>query len=255
MKIEIIIFLTVLGAVMGSFLGCMGYRIPNKVKATSPRSFCNECGKQLKWYMNIPILSYIFLGGKCAYCKKPINFIYPFVEIVCALLFLCNYLMYDFTFEFWIATIITCTLMVTIISDFLYYYISDRVLIISGLAIIITLCCSLEMSEVFKHIIASALLFAIMYGLKLLGNYMFKKESLGDGDIKLMAIIALALGTINSLIALFIGSVVGLIFSLIISKKNKDGIIPFGPFLLIGALMALYFSNIITPFITEYLVF
>lgn len=255
MKIEIIIFLTVLGAIMGSFLGCMGYRIPNKVKATSPRSFCNECGKQLKWYMNIPILSYIFLGGKCAYCKKPINFIYPFVEIVCALLFLCNYLMYDFTFEFWIATIITCTLMVTIISDFLYYYISDRVLIISGLAIIITLCCSLEMSEVFKHIIASALLFAIMYGLKLLGNYMFKKESLGDGDIKLMAIIALALGTINSLVALFIGSVVGLIFSLIISKKNKDGIIPFGPFLLIGALMALYFSNIITPFITEYLVF
>ena len=94
MKIEIMIFLTVLGAVMGSFLGCMGYRIPNKIKATFPSSFCNECGKPLKWYMNIPILSYIFLKGKCAYCKKPINFIYPFVEIVCALLFLCNYIMY-----------------------------------------------------------------------------------------------------------------------------------------------------------------
>ena len=222
MKIEIMIFLTALGAVMGSFLGCMGYRIPNKIKATFPSSFCNECGKPLKWYMNIPILSYIFLKGRCAYCKKPINFIYPFVEIVCALLFLCNYIMYDFTFDFWIATIITCALMVTIISDFLYYYISDRVLIISGISIIITLCCYLEMSEVFKHIIASALLFAVMYGLKLLGNYMFKKESLGDGDIKLMAIIALAIGTINSFVALFIGSVVGLIFSLIISRKNKS---------------------------------
>ena len=226
MQIEIMILITVLGAVMGSFLGCMGYRIPNKIKATSPRSFCNECGKTLKWYMNIPILSYIFLKGRCAYCKKPINFIYPFVEIVCALLFLCNYLMYDFTFEFWITTILTCALMVTIISDFLYYYISDRVLVISGIATI-----------------------------KLLGNYMFKKESLGDGDIKLMAIIALALGAINSFVALFIGSVVGLIFSLIISKKNKEGIIPFGPFLLIGALMTLYFSNIITPLITKYLIF
>ncbi|MGM9875059.1 MAG: prepilin peptidase [Bacilli bacterium] len=255
MKIEIMIFLTVLGAVMGSFLGCMGYRIPNKIKATFPSSFCNECGKPLKWYMNIPILSYIFLKGKCAYCKKPINFIYPFVEIVCALLFLCNYIMYDFTFEFWIATIITCALMVTIISDFLYYYISDRVLIISGISIVITLCYYLEMSDVFKHIIASALLFMVMYGLKLLGNYMFKKESLGDGDIKLMAIIALAIGSINSFVALFIGSVVGLLFSLIVSRKNKDGIIPFGPFLLIGALMTLYFSNIISPIITKYLVF
>ncbi len=255
MQIEIMILITVLGAVIGSFLGCMGYRIPNKIKATSPRSFCNECGKTLKWYMNIPILSYIFLKGRCAYCKKPINFIYPFVEIVCALLFLCNYLMYDFTFEFWITTILTCALMVTIISDFLYYYISDRVLVISGIATIITLCVYLSMNDVFKHIISSALLFAIMYSLKLLGNYMFKKESLGDGDIKLMAIIALALGAINSFVALFIGSVVGLIFSLIISKKNKEGIIPFGPFLLIGALMTLYFSNIITPLITKYLIF
>lgn len=163
--------------------------------------------------------------------------------------------MYDFTFHFWIATILTCALMVTIISDFLYYYISDRVLVISGISIIITLCIYLEMSEVFKYIISSALLFLIMYGLKLLGNYMFKKESLGDGDIKLMAIIALALGVINSFVALFIGSVIGLIFSLIISKKNKEGIIPFGPFLLIGALMTLYFSNIITPLITKYLIF
>lgn len=253
MKIELIVLITVLGAIMGSFLGCMGYRIPNKIKATSPRSFCNECKKPLKWYMNIPILSYIFLKGRCAYCKKPINFIYPFVEIVCALLFLCNYLMYGLSLNFWLSTILTCALMVTIISDFLYYYISDRVLIISGISIIISLLCYLDKIEVFKHIIAGALLFAVMYGLKLLGNFMFKKESLGDGDIKLMGIIALALGIINSFVSLFLGSLVGLIFSLIISKKNKEGIIPFGPFLLIGALMTLYFSDIITPFITTYL--
>ncbi len=253
MKIELIVLITVLGAVMGSFLGCMGYRIPNKIKATFPRSFCNECKKPLKWYMNIPIISYIFLKGRCAYCKKPINFIYPFVEIVCALLFLCNYLMYGLSLNFWLSTILTCALMVTIISDFLYYYISDRVLIISGISITISLLCYLDKMEVFKHIIAGALLFAIMYGLKLLGNFMFKKESLGDGDIKLMGIIALALGVINSFVSLFLGSLVGLIFSLIISKKNKEGIIPFGPFLLIGALMTLYFSDIITPFITSYL--
>lgn len=234
---------------MGSFLGCMGYRIPNKIKTTYPSSFCNECKKPLKWYMNIPIISYILLGGKCKYCKKPINFIYPFVEIVCALMFLCNYLMFGFGETFFIATIITCALMVTIVSDFLYYYISDRVLILSGIGILITLLVYKEPTEVFKYIISAAIVFGIMYGIKLLGNYMFKKESLGDGDIKLMGVVGLAIGVIYSMISLFIASVVGLTFSLLATAKNKDGIIPFGPFLLIGALMVIYFKEYIEMFL------
>ena len=152
-EIFTMIYITIMGAIMGSFLGCMGYRIPNKIKTTYPSSFCNDCGKPLKWYMNIPIISYIALGGKCAYCKKPINFIYPFVEIACALLFLCNYLTFGFNMNFFISTIITCALMVTIVSDFLYFYISDRVLIISGLAIVITLFIFETPEVVFKHII------------------------------------------------------------------------------------------------------
>lgn len=252
MEIFTYVYLTVLGAIMGSFLGCMGYRIPNKIKTTYPSSFCNECKKPLKWYMNIPIISYIVLGGKCAYCHKPINFIYPFVEIACATLFLCNYIMFGFSMNFFISTIITCALMVTVVSDFLYFYISDRVLILSGIGIIITLLCFENLDVVFKHIISSAIVFILMYLIKLLGNAIFKKESLGDGDIKLMGIVGLALGLMNSAISLFIASITGLVFSLIISRKNKEGIIPFGPFLLIGALITLYFSDIITPFIEMY---
>lgn len=252
MEIFTYIYLTVLGAIMGSFLGCMGYRIPNKIKTTYPSSFCNECKKPLKWYMNIPIISYIVLGGKCAYCHKPINFIYPFVEITCATLFLCNYIMFGFTMNFFISTIISCALMVTIVSDFLYFYISDRVLILSGIGIIITLLYFENLDVVFKHIISSAIVFILMYLIKLLGNAIFKKESLGDGDIKLMGIVGLALGLMNSAVSLFIASITGLVFSLIISRKNKEGIIPFGPFLLIGALITLYFSDIITPFIEMY---
>ena len=252
MEIFTYVYLTVLGAIMGSFLGCMGYRIPNKIKTTYPSSFCNECKKLLKWYMNIPIISYIVLGGKCAYCHKPINFIYPFVEIACATLFLCNYIMFGFSMNFFISTIITCALMVTIVSDFLYFYISDRVLILSGIGIIITLLCFENLDVVFEHIVSSAIVFILMYLIKLLGNAIFKKESLGDGDIKLMGIVGLALGLMNSAISLFIASITGLVFSLIISRKNKEGIIPFGPFLLIGALITLYFSDIIAPFIEMY---
>lgn len=252
MEIFTYIYITIIGAIMGSFLGCMGYRIPNKIKTTYPSSFCNECQKPLKWYMNIPIISYIALGGKCAYCHKPINFIYPFVEIACALLFLCNYVTFGFTMNFFISTIITCSLMVTIVSDFLYFYISDRVLILSGIAIIVILLIFETPEVVFKHIIAATVIFILIYLIKLLGNAIFRKESLGDGDIKLMGIVGLSIGIMNSLVALFIASVVGLLFSCIITKKNKEGIIPFGPFLLIGALITLYFSDIITPILQVY---
>lgn len=263
METIIIILITVLGLILGSFFGCMGYRIPNKVSVSVSRSFCNDCGKTLKWYMNIPVFSYIFLKGRCAYCKKPINFIYPFVEITCALLFLCNYLMFDFSLNFFIATILTSALMVTIVSDFLFYYISDRVLVLSGISLMIVLSYFLDMSAVFAKIINGVMLFLILLGIKYIGNYVFKKESLGDGDIKLMGIIGIALGsselgftsiimgTLSSFVALFIASIVGLLFSFIVHHKNKEGIIPFGPFLLIGALIILYFEPIIMPFITN----
>ena len=68
MEIIITIWLALIGAIMGSFLGCMGYRIPNKIKTTYPSSFCSSCKKPLKWFMNIPIFSYLVQKGKCAYC-------------------------------------------------------------------------------------------------------------------------------------------------------------------------------------------
>ena len=72
-NIMMMIFIILLGFAIGSFSACMGYRIPNKISTYKKRSFCPKCKKPLKWYMNIPLVSYIMLGGKCAYCKKPIS--------------------------------------------------------------------------------------------------------------------------------------------------------------------------------------
>ncbi len=245
----IMIWLMILGAVMGSFLGCMGYRIPNKIKATYPSSFCPSCKKPLKWYMNIPIVSYIFLGGKCHYCKKKIGFIYFICELLGFLLFGLNYYLYKFSLNFFLSTIITCVLIVTIVSDFKYYYISDRVIVISFILILISKFIFLPVKTVLFDLLASVILFLVMLGIKIMGNHAFRRESLGDGDIKLMGMLALALGLINSFIALFFASIIGLIFSLIIIKKNKEGIIPFGPFLIIGSLLVIYYGGYITPYI------
>lgn len=242
----IMIYLFIFGSMIGSFLGCMGYRIPNKIKTTFPPSFCENCKHKLKWYMNIPIFSYIFLKGKCYYCKKPIGFIYFLCEILCGVLFVINYIVFGFTSNFFIATILSCIFIVTIVSDFKYYYISDRVIILGLLGSLITLFIFETKTLVFRYVIYGAIMFAVMYLIKLIGNLMFKKESLGDGDIKLMGVIGASIGLINSFVTLFIGSVLGLIFSLIASRVNKEGIIPFGPFLIMGALISLYFSNYIT---------
>ena len=246
MNTLIMIWIMILGAIMGSFLACMGYRIPNKIKTTYPSSFCPSCKKPLKWYMNIPILSYIFLKGKCAYCHKKIGFIYLLCELLGFILFGLNYYLYKFTLNFFIATILTCILIVTIVSDFKYYYISDRVLVISYILLLIVEFIFMPYKEVLINILVSVILFLIMFGIKILGNNMFQRESLGDGDIKLMAVLALSLGLINSFIALFFASILGLIFSLIIIRKNKEGLIPFGPFLIMGSLLVVYLLKYIS---------
>lgn len=236
---------------MGSFLGCMGYRIPNKIKTTYPSSFCSNCKKPLKWYMNIPIISYILLNGKCYYCKKKIGVIYFLCELFGGILFLTSYLLFGFTMEFFISIVLVSIFITTLVSDFLYYYISDRVLIIGSIFIIGILFIFMTPSDVLIRIASAVILFLVMIGIKILGNSMFKRESLGDGDIKLMAVIGASVGLFNSFISLFLASFAALIFSIITMKKNKSGIVPFGPFLLIGALIMIYLSNIITPFIYD----
>ncbi len=243
MNYLIIISLFVLGSILGSFLGCMGYRITNKIKTTYPPSFCENCKHELKWYMNIPIISYIFLKGKCNYCGKPIGFIYFLCEILCGCLFSINYIVFGFTSNFFISCILTCILTATIVSDFKYYYISDRIIFTGLIGIIITLLIFEDKLLVFRYIIYGCIIFGVMYLIKIIGNYLFKKESLGDGDIKLMGIIGVSVGLINGFLTLFLGSLLGLLYAPFAKKVNKEGLIPFGPFLLIGSLITLYFSN------------
>lgn len=253
MEFMIGLWITCIGAILGSFLGCMGYRIPNKIKTTYPSSFCSSCKKSLKWYMNIPIISYLFLRGKCAYCKKKIGIIYFLCEVLGAGLFLGSYLLFGFTEKFFLLIILTCALIVTIVSDFLYYYISDRVLVMSYLSIIVVYLAFRSYDELISYIVTSVVIFLVMMGIKFIGNQLFKKESLGDGDIKLMAVLGLSLGLLNSFVSLFISSCIALIYSLIILSRNKEGIIPFGPFLIMGSMIVISLSNYIEPFLIKFL--
>ena len=252
------ICLFILGAIFGSFLSCMGYRIPNKIKTTYPSSFCPMCKKSLKWYMNIPFISYVMLGGKCAYCKKPISLMYPIIEFTSALLYFLAFELYLNTepssiYLFLVAIILSTAFLITSVSDFMYYYVSDRVVFISLIAIVLLKYFYLGADEVVTSLISGVAVFALMMFIKFCGDRVFKKESLGGGDIKLMGLIGITIGFIPSLICLFISSIFGLIFSLFAKSDDKTHIIPFGPFLLFSALLCFYFAEPIKYFIEEIL--
>lgn len=232
------IMIFVLGSCLGSFYACIGYRIPNKISLTKPNSFCPNCKKGIKWYMNIPLLSYILLKGKCAYCKSKIDPLSFIIELLTGTFFLGSYIMFGLGENFIISVIIISALMVTIVSDFEYYYISDRVIFISAILTLITRVYFNGFAESIKYILSGTMLFLMMLGLKTIGDKVLKKECLGGGDIKLMLLIGITLGFYYSLVSIFIGSLIALICSLIIMKKKNNEEIPYGPFLLIGTLIS-----------------
>lgn len=243
MELIIKITIFILGACLGSFYACAGYRIPNKISLIKPGSRCDSCNKELTWYMNIPLISYLLLKRKCAYCGKKIDSISFVIEILTASSFLVAYIFFGLTYKLIIILVLISALMITLVSDIKYYYISDRVLIFTTLTILITCLIKLPTKLIVENIISSLIAFILMLVIKLLGDKIFKKESLGGGDIKLMIPIALTLGLLNTLVALFLASILALIYALITYKNNK-GIIPFGPALLLACIIIYILSNI-----------
>ena len=207
------IFFLLLGMILGSFYNVVGWRLPKGESIIYPPSHCPNCNHQLKILDLIPVFSFILQRGKCRYCKNKIAWYYPVFEFLCGVIFMLCYLVFGITPE--LLKALTFVSMLIIIG------------IIDGYKVLI--------SSLINGLIA----FVAMYLLKTLGDFMFKKESMGGGDIKLMFIFGLVLGAPLAIISIFIGSLVGLPISLILLSKNSEHIVPFGPYLSIGAIIIL----------------
>ena len=244
-EVFISIMIFIFGLVFGSFFNVVGYRIPNNMSIIFPESHCPNCNHKLKFYELIPVLSYVFLKGKCKKCKKRISIFYPFFELLTGILFLLSYLVFGFNIKFFISITFISILIIISISDIKYYIIPDEVLITGFILLLIEFIINMLINKlgIFNSLIKSILSglgsFAILYLFKELGDFMFKKESLGGGDIKLMFIIGLVLGFDMSLVTLFISSFIALPLSVISLIKNDNNILPFGPYLSISAVILL----------------
>ena len=237
----------ILGACVGSFLNVVIYRIPHNINISSPSSSCPLCKKKLLPHHNIPLFSYLFLRAKCGFCRKEISCIYFFVELFCATIFggvACLMIHYQYPF-LTIAKflILFCLLLVLFFIDLKYKYLPDKITYTGMIIGVITLFfpSSNLINQSFTHHLASGVYsYFLIFLIIKMGKLITKKQIMGYGDAKLMALVGLFLGLWLSLLTLLFASLFGLIY-FIMSKKK---VIAFGSFLAVSCLFV-YLCHII----------
>lgn len=232
------------GACIGSFLNVCIWRLPESQSIVSPPSKCPNCNKPIRFYDNIPIISYIWLWGKCRACRKPISIRYPLVEIITGLFACITAIKFGISYEALIYFIFIAALIVTTFIDIDHQIIPD-IISLPGIAI------GLLFSIVFESLHYKDSLIGILIGggslfLIAWGYHFFTgKDGMGGGDIKLLAMIGAFIGWKGVFFTIFVssatGSIIGIMLMLIKQKDLKLAV-PFGPFLAIGAILYIFFG-------------
>ena len=258
----------IIGLIIGSFLNVCIYRIPSEnLSIHSPRhSFCPSCKKTIHVYDNIPVLSYFILGGKCRYCQAKISIQYPFVELLTGAFFL----LFLYTFQLSLTFIVACifvSILIAISGIDLRHFIIPNELVYTGMTIglisaIITAVINREPIYVIHGIIGMLIGAAIIFAIAWFGRLLLRKEAMGMGDVKLMAMIGMYLAwwpyqqatlmqyllrsirllMIVLFLSAFVGAIIGTI-AIFFRKGESRNVIPYGPFLAAAAILTLLYGE------------
>ena len=252
-KLYLIIFF-IFGSVMGSFYHVLATRLSKNLSIITPASHCEKCNHKLKWYELIPLLSYLIQNGKCRVCKAKLSISYFLIELCTGILFAVCYHVFDYSIQLIIALIFVSSLIIIIISDIEYMIILDEVLIFAIFAIIIVDIFDVGLYETSLKILAGLGAFVTMLIIKKIGDVIFKQESLGGGDIKLMFLVGLVIGYPMAVCNIFFATFIAFPIALFLLITKKDNIIPFGPFLSMSAIIlyiwGITFTDIINFILT-----
>nr|BAL54340.1 prepilin peptidase / N-methyltransferase [uncultured Aquificae bacterium] len=236
--------LFVLGCVLGSFYNVLIYRLPRGTSIVKPPSHCPVCGSKIRWYHNIPVISYLVLRGRCRSCSASISIRYPLVELSSGLLAILSYIKWGFSFESFVMFVFFSLLLVLSLIDWDTFLLPDS-LNLGGLAFgLITSLFRTDFSllDSLAGALAGAVPFFLIYVFYVKVR---KMEGLGFGDVKLMAFIGSVTGIWGVLYAVFLGSVFGLLYALPIIFKNRNlsFAVPYGPFLSLGCFVGTVFDQ------------
>jgi len=256
------IFVFIFGSLVGSFLNVCIYRMPREESIVRPRSHCPNCKKMIVWYDNIPLISYILLKTRCRHCKTRISPRYFVVELITALMFLVFFNRYHLSFDFLFYSLFGCGLIIATFVDIGHRIIPDEISVgglVAGLLLSASRGLNLHpFSWSWKPLFNSFLGVIIGGGIIYLTGYLFdlvyfkllkkppiqgETESMGGGDIKLLAMIGAFLGWQRAILTFFIAPFFGVIIGLINLVTKKDHTIPYGPFLSLAALVSLFWAD------------
>ncbi len=252
---EILVLAFLFGAGIGSFINAVAYRVNIKKDYIKSRSSCPKCGHVLGFVDLIPIFSFLFLRGRCRYCKERISYQYIVVELISAIVFFAYFYFVGVAQIFNFSTVNFIHLLYSVVFigiflyialyDYLYYEISDRLIIISSIITLIYFILLLALRVIPFGLILSHLFIGILAFLFFLGVIIITKgKGMGGGDMKLAFLIGFIFGYPASIFVLFIAFLVGAVVGLLLVSlkiKSMKSMIPFGPFLSCGVILYIIF--------------
>ena len=246
--IRILIF--ILGSIVGSFLNVCIVRMPQEKSIVFPGSHCVHCKKSILWYDNIPLISYFLLMGKCRYCHKKISIRYWIVELVTAVSFVFFYGFFGWNWVLIPYLVFHCGLLIATFVDLEHRIIPDEISVGGMILGLIFSFFIPQLHNTSSHLLAMgwSLLGVLIgggsiYAMGMLGDFLFKKESMGGGDVKLLAMVGSFLGWQMAVLTFFVAPFFGAVFGIIVKLRTKESMIPYGPFLALGALISLFWGE------------
>ena len=243
------LFVIILGGLWGSFANVCIYRLPLEKGVVSGRSYCPKCKNLITWKDNIPIFSYFLLNGKCRKCKKKISPQYVLVEFLSILFFTFIYFLYGITLTTLLLMILSLSFIIIFFIDLKHFIIPNEITF-SMMVLGFIKSFDPNLNSLFPNYINSLIGGLLGYGIIWSIIYFYKqvrkKEGMGLGDAKLFAVIGFWFGWLAIPFIIFLSSVIALLSvvpSLLKNSKSMSSQIPFGPYIIIGTLVYLFFEN------------
>ncbi|MGH7550098.1 MAG: prepilin peptidase [Gemmatimonadota bacterium] len=230
-----------LGLVVGSFLNVLIVRLPEGRSVVRPRSHCPRCGRTLRWYHNVPLLSWFVLRGRCAWCGDRIGWQYPLVELATAAIWAGNAALWGATPRAAQAVVMLTLVLAIAVIDARHFLIPDEISL-GGAVAGFLLSMAPGPPSVPESAMGSIVGGGLLWLVAILGSMALKREAMGGGDIKMMAMLGAFLGWQGALLTIFLGALLGTIVFLPMAYRS-DRLVPFGVFLALGGTVSLYFGD------------
>jgi len=240
----------VCGCLLGSFLNVCIFRMPREQSVVRPRSRCPHCEHPIAWYDNIPVVSFVILRGACRQCRRPIRWRYPIVESLTGLSSVAVF----HRFGVWplglVYLALVCGLIVSSFIDLEFQIIPDEISL-GGLALGVLLSLAIPSLHgtdsrwlaLGRSVIGLVVGGGLLYGTGLVGDFLFKKESMGGGDIKLLAMAGSLLGWKLVVLTFFLAPLLAVIPGLAVLVFKRSHVIPYGPFLSLALVVSLFVGH------------